>query len=69
MLKYPTRKKPKPREFQGILGRLKSIPLVLLYEKFIEMHFKIKVNHQYFNEIKEILNMFNDRVIIEILLN
>ena len=50
MLKYPTRKKPKPREFQGIKGRLKSLPLVLSYEKFENMNFKIKINILYLKE-------------------
>jgi len=67
MLKYPTRKKPKPREFQGIAGRLKSLPLVLSYEKFENMNFKIKINILYLKEIEEILENFKNRVIIDIL--
>jgi structure-specific endonuclease subunit SLX1 len=67
MLKYPTRKKPKPREFQGIIGRLKSLPLVLSYEKFENMHFKIKINILYLKETEEILENFKNRVIIDIL--
>jgi structure-specific endonuclease subunit SLX1 len=67
MLKYPTRKKPKPREFQGIMGRLKSLPLVLSYEKFENMHFKIKINILYLKETEEILENFKNRVIIDIL--
>lgn len=67
MLKYPTRKKPKPREFQGIIGRLKSLPLVLSYEKFENMNFKIKINILYLKEIEEILENFKNRVIIDIL--
>lgn len=67
MLKYPTRKKPKPREFQGIIGRLKSLPLVLSYEKFENMNFKIKINILYLKETEEILENFKNRVIIDIL--
>jgi structure-specific endonuclease subunit SLX1 len=67
MLKYPTRKKPKPREFQGIMGRLKSLPLVLSYEKFKNMNFKIKINILYLKETEEILENFKNRVIIDIL--
>jgi structure-specific endonuclease subunit SLX1 len=67
MLKYPTRKKPKPKEFQGIMGRLKSLPLVLSYEKFENMHFKIKINILYLKETEEILENFKNRVIIDIL--
>lgn len=67
MLKYPTRKKPKPREFQGITGRLKSLPLVLSYEKFENMNFKIKINILYLKETEEILENFKNRVIIDIL--
>jgi structure-specific endonuclease subunit SLX1 len=67
MLKYPTRKKPKPREFQGIIGRLKSLPLVLSYEKFENMHFKIKINILYLKETEEILENLKNRVIIDIL--
>lgn len=67
MLKYPTRKKPKPREFQGIMGRLKSLPLVLSYEKFENMNFKIKINILYLKETEEILENFKNRVIIDIL--
>ena len=29
--KYPTRKKPRPREFQGIVGRIKSLKYILEY--------------------------------------
>jgi predicted GIY-YIG superfamily endonuclease len=67
MLKYPTRKKPKPREFQGVLGRIKSLPLVLTYEKFENMYFKIKINLLYLKEVEDILENFKNRVIIEIL--
>lgn len=67
MLKYPTRKKPKPREFQGIMGRLKSLPLVLSYEKFENMNFQIKINILYLKETEEILENFKNRVIINIL--
>jgi structure-specific endonuclease subunit SLX1 len=67
MLKYPTRKKPKPKEFQGVLGRIKSLPLVLSYEKFENMFFKIKVNLLYLKEVSNILENFKNRVIIEIL--
>ena len=67
MLKYPTRKKTKPREFQGIMGRLKSLPLVLSYEKFENMNFKIKINILYLKETEEILENFKNRVIIDIL--
>ena len=67
MLKYPTRKKPKPREFQGIMGRLKSLPLVLSYEKFENMNFKIKINILYLKETEEILENFKNRVIIDVL--
>lgn len=67
MLKYPTRKKPKPREFQGIMGRLKSLPLVLSYEKFENMNFKIKINILYLKETEKILENFKNRVIIDIL--
>jgi structure-specific endonuclease subunit SLX1 len=67
MLKYPTRKKPKPREFQGIMGRLKSLPLVLSYEKFKNMNFKIKINILYLKETEEILENFKNRVIIDVL--
>ena len=47
MLKYPTRKKPRPKEYQGIIGRLKSLPLVLSYYKFENMNFIIKINSLY----------------------
>lgn len=67
MLKYPTRKKPKPREFQGVKGRIKSLPLVISYEKFENMSFKIKINSLYLKEVNDILENFKNRVIIEIL--
>lgn len=67
MLKYPTRKKRRPKEYQGIIGRLKSLPLVLSYEKFENMFFKIKINYLYFKEIENILDNYKNRIIIEIL--
>jgi structure-specific endonuclease subunit SLX1 len=68
MIKYPTRKKPRPKEYQGILGRLKSLPLVLSYYKFENMNFIIKINSLYLKEIENILENFKNRVTIEILL-
>jgi len=68
MLKYPTRKKPRPKEYQGIIGRLKSLPLVLSYYKFENMNFIIKINCLYLKEIENILDNFKNRVTIELLL-
>ena len=69
MVKYPTRKKPRPRIYNGPLGRLTSLPFVLSYDKFKDMYFKIKINLLYFEKIKEIFANFIqlDRIIIEVL--
>lgn len=41
-LKYPNNKRPRPKEFQGVIGRINSLPLVLSNDKFKDINFTIK---------------------------
>lgn len=40
-IKYPTCKRPRPKEYQGAQGRLKGLELALVHPKFEEIEFKV----------------------------
>lgn len=46
-IKYPTNKRPRPREYNGPLGRLASLPLVLENPKFADLDFRVYVKPEY----------------------
>lgn len=41
MVKYPTRKRPRPKEFNGPQGRLAGLNLALIYERWAGKDFKV----------------------------
>jgi predicted GIY-YIG superfamily endonuclease len=43
-IKYPTRRVPRPKEFNGIQGRMNSLPLVFQNERFSHINFDIYTN-------------------------
>ena len=63
MMKFPTRKKPRPKNYQGIIGRINSLPLVFSYELFNNMQFIIRTNIEYINEISNKLKDYNNIII------
>lgn len=55
-VRYPTNKKPRPAEYCGIGGRIKSLPLVFSNPKFTHMMFDVYVHHEtYVEYVQEIL--------------
>lgn len=65
MVKYPTRRKPAPKIYRTVQGRLESLALVIAYEKFANLEFTIKVLPQYIDQLKDHLQPYSDRLIIE----
>lgn len=65
-IKYPTRKRPRPKIYNGIIGRLDSLKLVFEHLKKINNINNIccKVIEEYYEYVKKILEDFKD--IIEI---
>jgi hypothetical protein len=43
-IKYPTCKRPRPKEFEGSKGRLKSLAAVFQHEKFKDMMFDVYID-------------------------
>lgn len=43
MIRYPTRRKPRPAEFNGPKGRLKGLELALRYERWAHLLFDITI--------------------------
>lgn len=41
MIKYPTRQRPRPKEFGGPEGRIKGLELALQYERWVDKQFKV----------------------------
>jgi predicted GIY-YIG superfamily endonuclease len=50
-IKYPTNKRPRPRQYNGALGRLASLPLVLENPKFADLHFTVYVQEAYLEHV------------------
>lgn len=53
-LKYPTNKRPNPKEYSDKVGRIKSIPLVLNNPKFIDMKYTIYACDEYFENVSSL---------------
>ena len=53
---YPTNKRPRPKIYRGIKGRIDSLPLVFNNPKFSDIHFKLYVCEEDFEYTKNILN-------------
>ena len=58
-LKYPTNKRPRPREYNGPLGRIQSIPLVIANQKFANIPMQIQVAPEYFNLLRGLCAPFD----------
>lgn len=41
MIRYPTRRKPRPAEFNGPKGRIKGLELALQYDRWKDKSFKV----------------------------
>lgn len=65
-IKYPTNKKPRPKEFCSPEGRIKSLINVFTNPKFIEKNFIVSVIPEYF-ELLQILCQEIPNVLIQIL--
>ena len=65
MVKYPTRKRPRPKEYQGAKGRLSSLHLLFSYEKFRNLAFTIKVHPTYFDFLTTLSESYDASVKIE----
>lgn len=46
-VRYPTCKRPRPREFSCPSGRLRSLPLVFGHDKFKDMRFSVWIDEAY----------------------
>ena len=51
-IKHPTCKIRRPKEFNGPIGRLKSLPLVFCNSKFRDMEFTVRVCDKYYETAK-----------------
>lgn len=55
--RYPTNKRPRPREYSSPEGRIRSIQLVLENPKFADIpHFTIRVCSEYLELVKSLLS-------------
>lgn len=50
-IKYPTNKRPRPKEYQGALGRIRSLPLVFKNPKFGGIKFVVKLHDERHNDL------------------
>ena len=68
-VQHPTCKLKRPREFNGPIGRLKSLPLVFCHEKFRDMKFTVKVCDKYYSDAKlyydvELIDDFSNNIVV-----
>ena len=52
-VRYPTNKRPRPNEYTGPEGRLRSLPLVFKNDKFKELAFRLWVDNTHRESIPE----------------
>lgn len=62
-VKYPNNKRPRPSMFQGVIGRLNSLPLVFNNPKFVNMSFTVTVDPQYVAHVTDLLSPFNNVIV------
>jgi predicted GIY-YIG superfamily endonuclease len=43
-IRYPTCRRPRPKEYGGAMGRLRSLPLVFRHDKFEDMRFELWIH-------------------------
>lgn len=65
-VRYPTNKKPRPCEYNGPLGRIKSIPLILRNPKFRDYKMRISVSQKYKETLIELCKDFSNVDIIDL---
>jgi len=65
MIKYPTRRRPRPKEYQGAHGRLTSLPLVFSYDKFKDLSYIVKVHPDYYDFLTPFLEPFSENIKIQ----
>ena len=53
-VKYPTGHRPRPREYNGAIGRLKGLALALKNPKFEQLNFDVSVVNTHFELLKEL---------------
>ena len=58
-IRYPTRKKPRPKIYQGVQGRINSIPIILAQ---IDYPINLYIKNEYINEIKQNINNDNIKI-------
>ena len=56
-VRYPSCKKPRPTEFAGPLGRLKSLPLVFSHRKFVDMEFSLWISPRFHDILVNVCNI------------
>jgi predicted GIY-YIG superfamily endonuclease len=66
-LRNPTNKKPRPKEYNGPDGRILSIPLVLINQKFANMSFEISVLAEYLDILENICDELKNVVLKELI--
>ena len=63
-VRYPTNKRPRPREYSGVLGRIRSLPHVFQNPKFSSMQFVVHVHAlEYADEIYSALHNISNVLI------
>lgn len=62
-VKYPTNHRPRPREYNGTIGRLKGLALALNNPKFQQLTFEVLVVHE-FQDMLAALCAENSRVTV-----
>ena len=57
-IKYPTKKRtwPRPKEYLGAHGRIRSLPLVFQDDKFKDMMYMVNVDPCFYEETKKIVH-------------
>ena len=60
-IKYPTNRKPRPKEYNGAIGRLKGLLKASLMDKFKEKEMKLYVADQYFDYMQELVFAHDDK--------
>lgn len=53
-IRYPTNKRPRPKEYQGALGRLNSLPFVFNNPKFSSLPISMMVCKEYFEHLFDV---------------
>lgn len=46
-IRYPTNKKPRPKQYQGPNGRIASLAIVLQNMKFVDFHYKMYIHSDF----------------------